>query len=50
MLAPLHSEVVRLEVSTDGMGKGELEKGVVFKMQSGNIAWERVATVKFRLR
>ena len=49
-LAPLHSEVVRLEVSTDGMGKGELEKGVVFKMQSGNIAWERVATVKFRLR
>ncbi len=46
-LAPLHSELVKLEVDTDGMGKGQQQKGVLLEIQSGKRSWEQVATIKF---
>jgi len=49
-LAPLHSEVVKLKVDTDGMGKGQQAKGVLLAMQAGAKSWEQVASIKFQIR
>jgi len=45
-LAPMHSEVVKLEVDTDGM-QGAQQKGVILQMQAGQKSWEEVVTIKF---
>lgn len=49
-LAPLHSEIVKLEVDTEGMKRGTQKKGVFLQMQSGQKNWKEVATIKFSVR
>lgn len=47
-LVPLHSELVRLDVDTDGLKKGQQQKYVLLKMHSGTKSWEQVASIRFR--
>ena len=49
-LAPLHSEVVKLEVDTDGMSKKMQQKVVLIQMQSRQKLWEQVADIKFQVK
>ena len=49
-LAPLHSEIVKLEVDTDGMSKKMQQKEVLIQMQSGQKLWEQVAHIKFQVK
>ncbi len=48
-LASVHSEVVELEVDTDGMRKGQQQRSVLLEFQSGRRSWEQMAIVNFRL-
>ena len=48
-LAPLHSEIVKLEVDTDGV-KGAATKKVLFDLHSNHQEWEQVAEVKFHVK
>ncbi len=48
-VAPLHSEAIKLVVDTDGMGKGQQQKGVLLEMQAGAKSWQQVANIKFRV-
>ncbi len=48
-LAPLHSEVVKLEVDTTGIKKGSQEREVLLQMQSGKVFWAQEALIKFWL-
>jgi len=48
-LAPFRSEVVKLEVDTDGMDRKSQEKGVLLKMVSKENAWQQVATMNFSI-
>ena len=49
-LAPLHSEVVKLEVDTDGMEKGPQQKVVLLQLQSAQKEWEPIANINFILK
>ncbi len=46
-LAPLHSEVVKMAVDTDGMKPGNQRKGVVLQLSIGKTSWQQVADVAF---
>jgi hypothetical protein len=46
-LAPLHSEVVKFTVDTEGMKNGPQKKGVFLQMQTGQKVWQEVVTIKF---
>ena len=48
-LAPLHSEVVKLEVDTTGISKGQQTRGVLLKLHMGPASWEQVLNIKFML-
>ena len=49
-LAPLHSEIISLEVDTDGIRKGAQEKRVLLRLQAGPRTWQRLALVIFRIQ
>lgn len=48
-LSPLHTEVVKLEVDTDGM-QGTQNKAVLINLKSGQQSWSQLATIKFRTK
>lgn len=48
-VAPLHSEILKLEVDTDGMGKGVQQKIVFVQMHIGRKKWTELATISFRV-
>jgi len=46
-LAPLHSEVVKLAVDTEGMKPGNQQKSVLLEIQSSKHSWKQITTIKF---
>ena len=49
-LAPLHSEVVKFTVDTDGIGQGNQERDVVLQMRAGSQSWQQLVTIRFHRR
>ena len=48
-VAILHSGIIKVEINTEGMGKGLQEKGVLLKLQNNQKMWEQLATIRFQL-
>ncbi len=49
-LAPLQSELVKLEVDTYGISKGQQAKAVIIRLHSNQKTWQQVGTIRFRLQ
>ncbi len=47
VLAPLHSEMIGLDIDTDGMRKGIHKKDALLQMHAGATTWQRTSIVKF---
>lgn len=48
-LAPLHVQVVKARVDTDGMKPGAQKRPIMVNMRSGDKFWQQTVWIKFRL-